>query len=87
MSTFCGSGNSNFSKYTKNTKFKESEIKNFYMYFKRFCSDGETLNLDEFKRSLGILGSNKRNFICERLFQLIDKEEKQRVKINKIYIR
>jgi len=73
MSMLCGSIGRDLSSI-KTTKFKPNEIKSFYLYFKKFCNNNETLNLLQFKRTLGILGYNNDNFICERLFQLIDKE-------------
>jgi len=78
MSTFCGSTARDLSAI-KNTKFKQNEIKNFYMYFKKFSTDGNTINKEEFKRSLGILGCNNKNFICDRLFELIDRDNNSRV--------
>lgn len=78
MSTFCGSTGRDLYAI-KNTKFKQNEIRNFYMYFKKFSTNGDTINLEQFKRSLGILGCNNKNFICDRLFELIDRENNKRV--------
>ena len=80
MATLCRPDRTNLTKFN-NSKFKPSEIKNFYNYFKKFSNNGESINIDQFKRSLGILGYNKGNFICERLFELIDREQKGKVLI------
>lgn len=84
MSTFCGSTGRDLSAI-KNTKFKQNEIRNFFMYFKKFSINGETINLEQFKRSLGILGCNNKNFICDRLFDLIDRDNNKRVILNIIF--
>lgn len=81
MATLCRPEKPFLTKYNK-TKFKPSEIRNFYQYFKKFSSDGDSINLIQFKKSLGILGYNKNNFICKRLFDLIDKENNGKVIIN-----
>ena len=79
MANLCKPNSFNFDKFDK-IKFKPSEIKNFYIYFKKFSKNGESINIEEFKRSMGILGYKKGNFICERLFDLIDKEGKGKVR-------
>ena len=78
MSTLCKPSGTNFTKFP-NIKFKPSEIKNFYKYFKKFSNDSDYINIEQFKKSLGILGYNRRNFICERLFELIDKKKSGKV--------
>ena len=83
MSSFCKPSGENFTKY-ENIKFKPSEIKNFNKYFKKFSNNTDFINIEQFKKSLGILGYNRRNFICERLFQLIDENKTGKVKNNKI---
>lgn len=78
MATLCRPEKPYLSKFN-NTKFKQSEIKNFYIYFKKFSNNGETINLEQFKKSLGILGYNKNDFICKRLFDLMDKDNRRKV--------
>jgi Ca2+-binding EF-hand superfamily protein len=75
----CYSSNVNFSKYTKFTQFKEGQIKSFYNYFKKYSSNGESLTYREFKNSLGILGSKSNEFVCNRLFELIDEHNVDKV--------
>ena len=76
----CYSNKLNFSKYTEFTKFKEGQIKSFYAYFKKYSSNGESLTYYEFKHSLGIMGSKSNEFVCNRLFELIDVNNIERVK-------
>jgi Ca2+-binding EF-hand superfamily protein len=80
MSIFCKPNDIviDFNKYN-NVKFKPSEIKNFYQYFKKITNNKNYINLEQFKKSLGILGYNRGNFICERLFDLIDKDRSKKV--------
>jgi len=79
MATLCRPEKPYIAKF--NTNFKPSEIKNFYSYFKKLSNNGEPINQDQFKKSLGILGYNKNNFICNRLFDLIDNDNTGKVKI------
>lgn len=87
MASFCKPNSFNYNNFG-DIKFKSFEIKNFYIYFKKFSKNGETIDINEFKKSLGILGYKKGNFICERLFDLIDVEKKGKVKkfINKDFL-
>ena len=78
MATLCRPEKPYIAKFK--TNFNSSEIKNFYSYFKKFSNNGQTINIDQFKKSLGILGYNKNTFICERLFNLIDNEKTGKVK-------
>jgi Ca2+-binding EF-hand superfamily protein len=77
----CYSHNLNFSKYTTFTQFKENQIKSFYQYFKKYSANGESLTYREFKHSLGILGAKSNEFVCNRLFELIDVNNIEKVKI------
>ncbi len=62
----------NISFYLKATKFNEDQIFNIYNYFCKFANDELYLNFNEFKRSLGVLGAKSHDFICRRIFNLID---------------
>jgi Ca2+-binding EF-hand superfamily protein len=68
----CYSSDINFNKYKTGTKFNESQIRSFYNYFKRYSNGGDALRYNQFKNSMGILGSKSNDFVCNRLFQLID---------------
>ncbi len=80
----CHSSEINFNKYTSTTKFNESQIKSFYNYFKRYSNGTDALRYNQFKNSLGILGSKNNDFVCTRLFQLIDINKENFVKFNKL---
>lgn len=76
----CTSNSANFSHFTKTTKFKESQIKNFYLYFKKYAKETPNkLNYSEFKSSLGILGSKSNDFICIRLFDMLSDKISQKL--------
>jgi Ca2+-binding EF-hand superfamily protein len=76
----CTSNSMNFSNFTKSTKFKESQIKNFYLYFKKYAKETPNkLNYSEFKSSLGILGSKSNDFICIRLFDMLSDKKSQKL--------
>ena len=66
----------NISNYLKTTKFNEDQIWNIYNYFCKFANDDLHLNFPEFKRSLGVLGAKSHDFICRRIFSLIDTEKR-----------
>ena len=70
----------NLNSYTKTTKFDEEQIRNIYEYFCKYASDGLILNFSEFKMSLGVLGAKSHDFICRRIFYLIDTDRKFEVK-------
>ena len=82
----CSDSNVDFEKYTKTTKFKQVQIKSFYNYFKKYTQDSDFLNYNQFKNSLGILGSKNNDFVCSRLFLLIDINQEKRVIIT-LYFR
>lgn len=78
MSTFCGTSGLDFSKM-KSVNFKTQEIKNFYNYFKRISNGSNSIDYTQFKRSFGILGNSEEEFVCKRLFYLIQKQNSERV--------
>lgn len=76
----CTSSTVNFSQFTKSTKFKESQIKNFYLYFKKYTKESSNhLNYMEFKNSMGILGVTSNDYICQRLFDLLCDKKPQKL--------
>ena len=72
----------NLTTFQKTTKFNEVQILNIYNYFCKFANDDLHLNFPEFKRSLGVLGAKSHDFICRRIFSLIDTEKRFEVKFN-----
>ena len=62
----------NISYYLKSTKFNEEQIRNIYSYFCLYANEELYINFAEFKRSLGVLGAKSHDFICRRIFNLID---------------
>lgn len=79
MSTLCGGSGLEISNL-KNYNFKPHEIKSFYYYFKKISNGKDSIDYLQFKRSLGVLGYNEDKFICKRLFDLIIKENSERVR-------
>lgn len=71
-----------FSQFLTTTSFKLDQIKNIYEYFCRYSKDSLTLNLKEFRMSLGVLGAKSCDFIFRRIFELIDDNKNMKVKKN-----
>lgn len=69
----------NLGHYLKETKFNEEQIRGIYDYFCKFANDELHLDFPEFKRSLGVLGAKSHDFICRRIFNLIDSSRKLEV--------
>lgn len=65
--------------FLKATKFNEEEIRNIFKYFSQFANDENYVKFNEFKRSLGVLGAKSHEFICQRIFNLIDVNKKSEV--------
>ena len=54
----------------KNTLLSEQQISDAFRIFVKFSSSKEYLTFEEFKRSLGLLGSVKNDFIIRRIFDI-----------------
>jgi Ca2+-binding EF-hand superfamily protein len=75
----CNSNNPkklNVSYYLKSTKFNEEQIRGIYTYYCKYANDELYLNFSDFKKSLGVLGAKSHDFICRRIFNLIDTNRK-----------
>ena len=70
----------NIQYYLKATKFNDAQIRDIYAYFCKFANDELYLNFTEFKKSLGVLGAKSHDFICRRIFTLIDINRKFEVR-------
>ena len=73
MSFACGSSQGpSFSDLASKTKLSVAQISNFYSFFKKCSkSNDDTLTCEEFRNSLGVLGSKQGDFISSRLYQVI----------------
>ena len=72
--TGCCGATINFEKYKFLTKFGEEEIKDIYILFNKYSKNKIHLNFQEFRNSLGVLGSKSSDWICRRMFDIIYKE-------------
>ena len=69
----------NYNQYLNTTSFKEDQIKNLYECFCKYSSDKITMNMKEFRMSLGVLGAKSCDFIFRRIFELIDGNKNMKV--------
>ena len=69
----------NLSQYLSTTSFKQDEINSIHEYFCKYSSDKMTLNLKEFRMSLGVLGAKSCDFVFRRIFELIDDNKNMKV--------
>ncbi|MCQ2818935.1 MAG: hypothetical protein MJ252_16845 [archaeon] len=57
------------------SKFSESlseaQIKNFNEFFQKYSSDKKTLSCDQFRKTLGILGTKAGNWVSQRIYDVI----------------
>jgi len=61
----------NFGKYKLSTKFNEEEIEETFSYFNKYTKNKTLMNFQEFKNSLGVIGSKSYDWVCKRMYDLI----------------
>ncbi len=75
----CCGINKPYSKYTTTTKFSEYEIKDLRAYFNKYTKNKMFMEFQEFRNSIGILGTKGSGWICRRMFDLILEKSKSDV--------